>query len=65
MKREFLDLPTWEFEIDEVSAGVYEVMGRDRSGHRVSAKGIDPEALLEQCRKEASTLSMKGSANDA
>ena len=65
MKREFLDLPTWEFDIDEVSAGVYEVTGRDKLGHRVSAKGIDPESLFERCRKEASILSMTGSAKNA
>ncbi len=64
MKRRFLDLPTWEFEIDEVSAGVYEVIGSDLSGHRVSAKGIDPESLMEQCRREALSLSTKNSSKE-
>jgi hypothetical protein len=53
MKRQFRDLPTWEFETTEVSIGVYEVAGQDDAGHRVSAKGTDPDFLLEQCRNEA------------
>lgn len=61
MKKEFLDLPTWEFEMDEVSAGVYEVTGQDKAGHRVSAKGIDLDSLVEQCRKEALSISMRHS----
>ena len=65
MKKEFLDLPTWEFKIEEVSAGVYEVSGSDRSGHHVSAKGIDPESLMEQCRREAVSLSAKASTNES
>jgi hypothetical protein len=62
MKRDFRDLPTWEFEMDEVSAGVYEVTGRDRAGHRVSAKGIDLDSLLEQCRNEALRISLRPSS---
>jgi hypothetical protein len=53
MKRTFVELPTWEFEIDEVSANVYEVAGMDEAGHRVSGRGIDPDLILEQCRQEA------------
>jgi hypothetical protein len=53
MKQQFPELPGWQFDLDEVSASVYEVIGEDRLGHRVSAKGPDPDALLEQCRKDA------------
>ena len=38
MRKTFPDLPEWCFEIDEVSSGVYEVIGRDMAGHCVSAK---------------------------
>jgi hypothetical protein len=62
MKKEFLDLPMWEFEMEEVSAGVYEVTGRDRAGHRVYAKGVDLDSLVEQCRNEALRLSIRGSS---
>jgi hypothetical protein len=53
MRKQFPELPGWQFDLDEVSASVYEVIGEDRFGHRISAKGTDPDALLEQCRKEA------------
>jgi hypothetical protein len=53
VKKRYPDLPTWEFEMDEVSPNVYEVIGRDDTGHTVSAKGIDLDLLLERCRTEA------------
>lgn len=53
MKQKFLDLPNWDFDLEEVSAGVYEVVAIDALGHRVSAKGGDLDALVEQCRCEA------------
>jgi hypothetical protein len=59
MKKQFADLPTWVFDMDEVSAGVYEVTGRDTTGHQVSAKGTDMDALLEQCRREAKRISIQ------
>jgi len=53
MKKTFSELPAWSFDMDEVSAGVYEVVGTDNSGHRVSAKGTDLDAALENCRQQA------------
>jgi hypothetical protein len=49
MRRVFSDLPGWSFEIDEVSAGVYEVIATDKHGRRFSDKDTDPDALLEKC----------------
>ena len=60
MRKQFPDLPAWHFDMDEVSAGVYEVIGRDSAGHAVSAKGTDLDSLLEQCRREARKISMRG-----
>jgi hypothetical protein len=57
VKKTYPDLPTWEFEMDEVSANVYEVTGRDATGHTVSAKGTDLDSLLERCRMEARKMS--------
>ncbi len=59
MRKQFSDLPTWHFDMDEVSAGVYEVIGRDKAGHCASAKGIDLVTLLEQCRREARKIAMQ------
>jgi hypothetical protein len=60
MIKQFPDLPAWHFDMDEVSAGVYEVIGRDGAGHNVSAKGTDLDSLLEECRTEARKISMRG-----
>jgi len=56
------DLPGWDFELSEVSAGVYEVIGHDTAGHRVSAKGFDLDPLVERCREEARRILERGSA---
>ena len=61
MKKRYAELPAWEFELDEISAGVYEVIGRDKAGHRVSAKGVDLDSLVEQCRKDAREILMRNS----
>jgi hypothetical protein len=62
MKKRIAELPTWQFELDEVSAGVYEVIGTDTLGHRVSAKGTDPDSLFEQCRSDAARLTPESRA---
>lgn len=62
MKLRFDDLHDWEFEIDEVSAGVYTVTGRDRRGHHVSRTGEEPELLLEACKSEARETARRGSS---
>jgi len=53
MPREFAELPGWSFDAEEVSAGVYRAFGRDRSGRNVEACGLDPDDLIEECRRAA------------
>jgi len=53
MNRTFLELPGWIFDVDEVSAGVYQVVASDIKGHRICRVGTDPTALIEECRSEA------------
>jgi hypothetical protein len=53
MKLTFDDLLGWEFEVDEVSVGVYRVTGRSRFGRQVDLTGVDPEALLDDCKAVA------------
>lgn len=53
MKKSFEQLPGWEFEIEEVSAGVYRTIGRDRNGRHLSYVGEDPEDLLRRCKAAA------------
>lgn len=52
----FVDLPGWSFHVDEVSAGVYEVIGRDGDGNLVSEKGVDPDLIIEACRVRAKEI---------
>jgi hypothetical protein len=53
MKMPVPELPDWQFDLDEVSAGVYELVATDRSGHVVRMTGTDPDALLVDARKAA------------
>jgi hypothetical protein len=53
MKQAFPELPEWVFDLDEISAGVYEVLGTYRAGHRIQAKGSDPDRLVQECRATA------------
>ena len=62
MKRIFLDLPGWSFDVDEVSASVYQVVATDDEGHRFSKVGTDPEMLIAECRCEASNVRFGGSS---
>ena len=55
-KKTFTDLPGWEFDADEISAGIYKASGRDTRGHHVDATGTDPERLIEQCVAAAREL---------
>lgn len=53
MIKVFDDLPNWRFELDEISANVYEVVGTDIYGHKVAAKGLDLDDLIGSCKKKA------------
>jgi hypothetical protein len=56
MKIRDLSLPGWVFAVDEVSAGVFEAVGRGPGGRSVSRKGTDPESLIAQCKEDARAL---------
>jgi hypothetical protein len=62
-KQSFQDLPGWTFEIEEVSANVYEITGTDRAGRSFNAKGTDPVVLLEEARTWAKKV--RGGAGGA
>ena len=53
MIEKYDDLPNWQFEFDEVSANVYQVVGTNKLGNKVSAKGLDIDELVAQCKKAA------------
>lgn len=49
-------LSDWSFDVEEVSAGVYQVTGTDKYGRRIEEKGTDPDKLLIECQRAASRL---------
>ena len=54
MEKRFEDLPNWTFWIDEVSAGVYNVKGKENVfGANLDLTGTNPEELLRQARETA------------
>lgn len=61
MKHFFEDLPGWTFEIEEVSANVFELVGTDGSGRRVEMRGGDEEALLEDGISTVKSMLIRGS----
>ncbi|MFH1870117.1 MAG: hypothetical protein ABIG36_05790 [Pseudomonadota bacterium] len=65
MIRTLPDLPGWSFDIDEVSAGVYQIMATDKKGRRIFKTGIDPAALIEECRREVSNGGTSGDLGSA
>jgi hypothetical protein len=56
MPREFKELPGWSFAVEEVSARVYRVLGRDLAGRTVEATGPRLKVLLEKCLQDASQM---------
>ncbi|WDE97666.1 hypothetical protein PQO03_17720 [Lentisphaera profundi] len=45
--------PNWEFKVKETSMGVFNASATSKSGIFVEFTGIDPDDLLEQCKKYA------------
>lgn len=58
----FPELPGWRFDVEEVSAGVFRAVGVDEAGRSVQATGIDPDQLLDECRRAA--RNMRGASRD-
>ena len=65
MRKTFPDLPSWSFDLDEISANVYEAIGTDKRGHRVSYTGTDLEEILNQCKCAAKEIedTLQGDSN--
>lgn len=53
MRKKFDHLPNWNFELDEISAGVYKVVGVHALGCSVEISGTDPDKLMMQALAEA------------
>ena len=53
MKQEYTELPAWTFEVDQLSEDIFYVIGKDKTGHQVSAEGFDVDQIIQQCKKYA------------
>ena len=58
MQKNDPECPGWSFEIDEISAGVYEIRAKDINGRSFSktAVEVDIEKTLEDATRYASQL---------
>ncbi len=56
MSLEFKELEYWRFDILEVSANIFKVMGKDKWHHSIELTGTDPDKLLDDCKKYASDI---------
>jgi hypothetical protein len=65
MRGEFKELPDLSFAIDEVSAGIYRVVGRDLAGRTVEATDPRLKTLIERFpyRQKQFVESSNGSHN--
>ena len=59
MATTFADLPGWRFTIDEISAGVYQVLGVDETRRSVQLQGQDPDELLRRCHAQAIAMTSR------
>jgi hypothetical protein len=59
MKKVISHLPNWIFDLNEVSAGVYQVIATHVAGCRIEAKGPEPDELIEQAKSDAEKMEQK------
>ena len=52
----FHDLPGWYFSARVIARGLYEVMGFDGQGRRVTCQGTESLAAIDGCRRAAAGI---------
>jgi hypothetical protein len=57
VKKEFPELPGWSFEVEELPAGRYRIVGTEKGGKTFDMQGTDYDSLLKDCQEEAAALS--------
>lgn len=56
MKKVFEHLPNWTFDLNEVSAGVYQVIATHVTGCSIVAKGTELDKLVELATVDAQRM---------
>ena len=49
----FPDLSSWSFRVEEISAGVYRVVGKNIDGRTVESDGTDVDEVIRDCAEMA------------
>jgi hypothetical protein len=49
-------VPSWKFEIEEVSAGAYRLRGTHSSAATIDLTGADPDSLVEAGKQRALSI---------
>lgn len=52
-------ISNWKFEIEEVSAGAYRLLGTHSSGASIDLAGTDPDSLVEAAKERALAIEQK------
>jgi hypothetical protein len=53
MKVRLDGIPSWKFEIEEISAGAHRLRGTHSSGASIDLTGTDPDSLVEAGKERA------------
>jgi len=53
MTHKYQEIPNWKFSVNEVSANVFNVVGRDVDGHMFEKTGIDADSMLNEAKQYA------------
>lgn len=56
MKKVFAQLPNWTFDLNEVSADVYQVIATHVAGCCTEVKGTEPDKIMEQAIVNATKM---------
>jgi len=51
-------LPDWNYTVEEISMGCYQVKGVDSQGRIVDLTGTDPEKLIQEFIKSAKQIDL-------
>ena len=56
MTKKIGNLPNWDVQIDEASAGVYRLLAKHPSGSTIELTGTNPEELFAQAEDSARAM---------
>jgi len=58
MKKTISDLPNWVFNLHEISANAYKVIGQHKLGSVIELTGMNPDRLMDYAISSAKTMEL-------